>query len=71
VNQEEGGWPDEQVVAPSALAYDEKHADPREITKEEILQIEVRSASARPVDVWFSEDRKLAAKGDGTWRMEA
>lgn len=44
VNPEDGGWPDERVLAPSALAYDEKHADPREITKEEILEIEVSCA---------------------------
>ncbi|GAQ86826.1 NADH:flavin oxidoreductase or 12-oxophytodienoate reductase [Klebsormidium nitens] len=40
VTPEDGGWSDEQVVAPSAIAYDEKHADPREITKEEIEEIE-------------------------------
>jgi hypothetical protein len=70
VNPEEGGWPDEQVVAPSALAYDEKHADPREITKEEILQIEVRSALARPVEVWFLKTGGLRPEVMGHGRIE-
>lgn len=39
VTKEEGGWP-EDVVAPSAIAYDEGHITPRALTTEEIKKLE-------------------------------
>ncbi|KAJ1886386.1 hypothetical protein LPJ81_006711, partial [Coemansia sp. IMI 209127] len=36
---EEGGWPD-NVYAPSALAYDENHYTPKEMTKEQIETVQ-------------------------------
>ncbi|MCO5585111.1 hypothetical protein L7F22_039043 [Adiantum nelumboides] len=39
VTKEEGGWP-EEVVGPSALAYDEGHIVPKELTTEEVKGIE-------------------------------
>lgn len=39
VTAEEGGWPD-NVVAPEAITYDEKHVKPRALTTAEIRELE-------------------------------
>ncbi|PWN31802.1 FMN-linked oxidoreductase, partial [Meira miltonrushii] len=45
VTAEEGGWP-EEVVGPSALAYDEGHIVAKELTTEEVQEIETKFVEA-------------------------
>ncbi|KAN0066327.1 hypothetical protein ACQY0O_000421 [Thecaphora frezii] len=45
VTEEEGGWPD-RVVAPSALAYDSNHITPKELSGDDIKQLQERYLQA-------------------------